>query len=294
MSADPEDVQDPGPDLTVVVCNYNTGEYLTRCLRSAFEQAGDTRIEVIVVDNASRDGSADRAVAANPAARLIRNPDNRGFAAAVNQGLAASRAPYALLLNPDGEIVSGTLGGFLKVAREHPRAGAIGPVVRDPDGAIYPSARKVPSTGEAFGHAFVGLVRPNNRWSRAYKLADWDRRSERQVDWVSGSCMLINRAAMAEVGPLDERFFLYVEDVDFCRRLRAAGWEVWFSPELEVVHVGGVSTGRSRWARRHHARSIYRYYAKHRTRPWEVAARPVVWVGLRAWARAASWRLGER
>ena len=274
----------PPADLAVVVCNYNTGDYLTRCLRSAFEQAGDARLEVVVVDNASRDGSAERAIAANPAARLIRNGTNRGFAAAVNQGIAATRAPFVLLLNPDGEVATGTLGGFLKAAREHPRAGAIGPVVRDPDGRIYPSARKVPSIPEALGHFAIGTFRPANRWTRAYKMADWDRRSERMVEWVSGSCMLIDRRAMDQVGPLDERFFLYVEDVDFCRRLRAAGWEVWFSPELEVVHVGGISTGRTRWARRQHARSIYRYYAKHRTKAWEVALRPAVWLGVEAWA----------
>jgi N-acetylglucosaminyl-diphospho-decaprenol L-rhamnosyltransferase len=292
MSAGP--LRSPPPaDLAVVVCNYNTGDYLTRCLRSAFEQAGEARVEVVVVDNASRDGSADRAVAANPGVRLIRNPTNRGFAAAINQGIAATAAPFVLLLNPDGEIVGGTLGGFLKVAAEHPRAGAIGPVVRDPDGTIYPSARKVPTMAEALGHFAVGPFTPRNPWTRAYKLADWDRRSERQVEWVSGSCMLIRREAMVAAGPLDERFFLYVEDVDFCRRLRAAGWEVWFSPELEVVHVGAISTGRSRWARRQHARSIYRYYAKHRTKPWEIALRPAVWLGVQAWAALAP-RPGER
>lgn len=295
----PEAVGEPGAargmpaDLAVVVVNYNTGEYLTRCVRSAFENAGDAAIELVVVDNASRDGSADAAIAANPDARLIRNPDNRGFAAAVNQGIRATTARYVLLLNPDAEILAGTLGGFVKVARDRPRAGAIGPVVRDPDGSIYPSARKVPTLAEALGHSFLGPFAQGNRFTRAYTMADWDRRSERRVDWVSGSCMLINRHALEEVGLLDERFFMYVEDVDLCTRLLTAGWQVLFSPELEVVHVGGISTGRSKRMTLEHSRSIYKYFVKHRALGWRRALRPPVWLALRARAALVSRRRGD-
>jgi N-acetylglucosaminyl-diphospho-decaprenol L-rhamnosyltransferase len=282
------------PDLAVVVVNLDTGPYLTRCVRSAFENAGDATLEVVVVDNDSHDGSADAAVAANPGTVLIQNGSNRGFAAAANQGMRASTAPFILLLNPDAEILAGTLGGFVKVLRDRPRTGIVGAVVRDPDGAIYPSARMVPSLGVALGHAFVHPFWPENRFSRAYKLADWDRGSEREVEWVSGSCCLLRRAALDEVGMLDEGYFLYVEDVDLCTRLRAAGWEVRFSPELQVVHIGGISTRGKKWLTVQHSKSAYRYFVQHRSPGWRAGLRPFVWTALRARAELVARRQGDR
>jgi N-acetylglucosaminyl-diphospho-decaprenol L-rhamnosyltransferase len=284
----------PDRDLAVVVVNYNAGHYLSRALRSAIESAGDSTLEVVVVDNASADGSADQAVAAHPEVRLIRNEENVGFARAVNQGIRATAAPYLLLLNPDAEILSGTLAGFVKVARDRPRAGAIGPVVRDPDGGIYPSARKVPSLGEALGHSFLGLFRPQNRFSRAYTMAEWDHRSERSVEWVSGSCMLLRREALSQVGLMDEAYFFAVEDVDLCTRLRQAGWDVLFTPELEVLHQVGISRGRSKRITLEHSKSIYRYFVKFESPGWRAVLRPFVWLALRARAMLVSWRRGER
>jgi N-acetylglucosaminyl-diphospho-decaprenol L-rhamnosyltransferase len=283
----------PGRELAVVVVNYNAGHHLSRALRSAFESAGDVTLEVVVVDNASGDGSADEAVAAHPEARLIRNRENLGFATAVNQGIRATTAPFILLLNPDAEILSGTLAGFVRVGREHPKAGAVGPVVRDPDGSIYPSARKVPTLGEALGHSFLGPFRPENRFSRAYTMADWDHRSERLVEWVSGSCMLVRREALDEVGLMDEAYFFAVEDVDLCTRLGRAGWDVLFSPEMEVVHQVGISRGRSRRITLEHSKSIYRYFVKFESPGWRAALRPPVWLALRARAALVSWRRGE-
>jgi N-acetylglucosaminyl-diphospho-decaprenol L-rhamnosyltransferase len=281
-------------DLAVVVVNYNTGDYLGRCLRSAFEAAGDARLEVVVVDNDSRDGSVERALEGNPRARLIQNGSNRGFAAAANQGIRATTAPFVLLLNPDAEIVAGTLGGFLKIARERPRAGVIGPVIKDPDGSIYPSARRIPSVGTALGHAFLSPFIPRNRFSRTYTMAEWDRRTERRVQWVSGSCCLLRREALEEVGLFDEGYWLYVEDVDLCTRLHDAGWEVRFCPELEVVHVGGISTAGSKRLTLEHSKSIYRYFVKYRSAGRRALLRPLVWTALRARAALVSWRRGER
>jgi N-acetylglucosaminyl-diphospho-decaprenol L-rhamnosyltransferase len=281
-------------DLAVVIVNYNAGHYLRRAVRSAFDCAGESGLEVVIVDNASADGSADEAVSAHPEARLIRNEQNVGFARAVNQGIRATTAQFVLLLNPDAEVLSGTLAGLLKVARDHPRAGAIGPVVRDPDGGIYPSARKVPTVGEALGHSFLGPFKPDNRFSRAYTMAGWDHHSERLVEWVSGSCMLLRRGALDQVGLMDEAYFFAVEDVDLCTRLRQAGWEVLFTPELEVLHQVGISRGRSRRITLEHSRSIYRYFVKFESPGWRAVLRPFVWVALRARARLVSWRRGER
>ena len=281
-------------DLAVVVVNYNAGPLILRCLRSVFESAGEARLEAVVVDNDSADGSTDLVAGELPDVRLIRNGSNRGFAAAANQGMAATSAPYVLLLNPDAEITAGTLSALLKVARDRPTVGALGPLIREPDGRIYPSARKVPTPAEALGHLFLGLVHPNNRWSRAYTMAGWDRRSERLVDWVSGSCLLLNRSALDDVGLLDEGYFFGVEEVDLCTRMRAAGWDVLFTPELEVLHHVGVSRGRSRRITREHAKGIYRYFVKFRSRGWRVVLRPFVWLALRVWAALLSWRRGDR
>ena len=272
-------------DLAVVVVNYNAGGFLRRCMASLHGAAGDLRVETVIVDNASSDGSAEEAATTHKDVDLIRNSTNRGFAAAANQGIAATSAPLILLLNPDAEILGGTLASFVKVAREHPRAGAIGALVRNPNGSIQPSARRVPRLGEALGHAFLGPLFPSNRFTRSYTLAGWDRASEREVEWVSGSAMLLRREALDEVGLLDEGYFMYVEDVDLCTRLRRGGWQVLFSPELEVVHQIGVSTrgqrGRMAFA---HSDSIYRYFSKFRAGGVRALLKPFVRVAL--WLRA--------
>lgn len=281
-------------ELSVVVVNHDSDKGVRDCVGSIYESAGDVRLQVVVVDNASTDGS-DRAVAgAAPRVHLIRNADNRGFAAAANQGMAAVDSQFVLLINPDARIVAGTLEGFLKVARDRPEAGAMGALVRNPDGSIYPSARKVPSLWEGLVHTLVGFTRPHNRWTRSYKLLDWDRTTEREVEWVSGSSMLIRRSALAQVGLFDERFFMYAEDMDLCTRLRAAGWQIWFSPQLEVEHVGGTATAGKRRMTLEHSRSIYTYFVKHRSAGWRVVLRPLVWVALRLRAALVSWSKGER
>jgi N-acetylglucosaminyl-diphospho-decaprenol L-rhamnosyltransferase len=272
-------------DLAVVIVNHNAGGFLRRCMRSLAAASGDASLEVVIVDNASVDGSPDAALAERADARLIRNTTNRGFAAAANQGIGATSSPFVLLLNPDAEIVGGTLASFVKVARERPRAGAIGALVRNPNGSIQPSARRVPRLGEALGHAFLGPLLPSNPFTRSYTMAGWDRSSEREVEWVSGSAMLLRRDALEQVGAFDEGYFMYVEDVDLCTRLRLAGWQVLFSPELEVVHEIGVSTrgqrGRMAFA---HSDSIYRYFAKFRARGLAALLKPFVRVAL--WLRA--------
>jgi N-acetylglucosaminyl-diphospho-decaprenol L-rhamnosyltransferase len=281
-------------DVGVVIVNYNAGEHLGRCVESVFVHAGDADVEVVVVDNASRDGSLERIRRAHPEAVLIGNQDNRGFAAAANQGIRATTAPYVFVLNPDAEITAGTLAGFVKLAEDHPHAGAVGPLVRDIDGSLYPSARKVPAIGEAIGHAFLHPFNPENRFSRAYTMADWDRQSEREVSWVSGSCVLLRRAALEQVGLFDEDYFMYAEDADLCTRLRDGGWSVLFTPELEVMHERGVSTGNSKRMIRVHSDSIYRYFSKHHATGWKRVLLPFAWVALKARAELVAWRRKAR
>jgi N-acetylglucosaminyl-diphospho-decaprenol L-rhamnosyltransferase len=250
--------------------------------------AGDAALEVVVVDNASRDGSAGAAAERFPEVRVVETGTNRGFAAGVNVGIRRTSAPFVFVLNPDAEVTAGTLGALAKLARERPHAGLLGPLIRNTDGSLYPSGRTFPGVGQAVAHAFLGPFDPDNRWTREYTMSGWDRTTERRVDWVSGSAMLLRREALDRVGMLDEGFFLYGEELDLCTRLRDAGWTVVFTPEVEVTHEGGVSTGRSRRMNLIHSRSIYRYYRKHRARGWRRMFLPLARLALRARAELVS------
>jgi N-acetylglucosaminyl-diphospho-decaprenol L-rhamnosyltransferase len=268
-------------ELAVVIVNYETGDYLARCLDSLRRHRGDAVLDVIVIDNASRDGSHTRAIAAHPWARLMENPTNELLSPAWNRGAAATDAPYLLFLNPDTEWWSGTLSDFLRVARAHPRAGILGPLVRDPDGRIFSSGRAFPKLVDAMGHALVSPFSRDNRFTRRYELDGWDRLSERAVDWVSGCCMLMPRDAFDRMDGFDEGFPLYAEELDMATRLREGGWSVLYTPEVEILHEIGVSTPRARWTALMHSRSVYRYYRKHRAKGWRRVTLPVAWVALR-------------
>jgi GT2 family glycosyltransferase len=289
MSA-PEVPAAPPADLAVVIVNYNAGEYLARCVTSVVEASGGLALDLLVVDNASRDGSARVAAARTPQVRLIENSTNRGLSAAWNQGARAVDAPWILFLNPDAEIRQGYLSGFVTVGEGRPDVALLGPVIRNPDGTIYASGRAFPGVLQAVGHAFLGPFAPGNRFTRAYRQTSWDRSTEREVDWVSFAAMLIRRSAFEQVGAFDEAFWLYGEELDLCTRLRDAGWKVLATPALEVLHEGGVSTGRSRRTHLMHSQGIYRYYRKHRATRWRRATLPVAWAALRARAELVALR----
>ena len=277
-------------DLAVVIVNYDTGPYLARCLASLASHRGDVATEVLVIDNASHDGSHTAAVSAHPEVRLIENPVNVYLSPAWNQGARETTAPYLLFLNPDAEIFSGTLADYVRVAREHPEAGIVGPMIRNPDGTVYASGRRFPSVVDAAFHAVLSPFTRSNPFTRRYELDGWDRATERTVDWVSGACMLMPREAYDAVGGFDEAFPLYAEELDIATRLRDAGRAVLFTPEVEVLHAIGVSTGRSRRMALMHSRSIYRYYAKHRAVGWRRVTLPFARAALRLRAEVAGLR----
>ena len=277
-------------DLAVVIVNYDTGPYLARCLASLATHRGDVVTEVLVIDNASHDGSHTAAVSAHPEVRLIENPVNVYLSPAWNQGARETTAPYLLFLNPDAEVFSGTLADYVRVARKHPAAGIVGPMIRNQDGTVYASGRRFPSVVDAAFHAVLSPFTRSNPFTRRYELDGWDRATERTVDWVSGACMLMPREAYDAVGGFDEAFPLYAEELDIATRLRDAGRSVLFTPEVEVLHAIGVSTGRSRRMALMHSRSIYRYYAKHRAAGWRRVTLPFARAALRLRAEVAGLR----
>ena len=199
-----------------------------------------------------------------------------------------------MFLNPDTEIRHGDLAALVKAGERHPDVALLGPVIRNPDGTVYETGRAFPGVVQAVGHAFLGPFLPGNRFTRTYRQTSWDRSTEREVDWVSGAAMLIRRSAFEAVGAFDEMFWLYGEELDLCTRLWNAGWKVLATPELEVLHVGGVSTGRSRRTHRMHSQSIYLYYRKHRAVGWRRATLPLAWAALQVRAELVAHHERDR
>lgn len=253
-------------DLSITIVNYNSGDLLEQCLNSVWGEGSEIEFEIFVVDNGSSDDSLGRIREAFPGVNLIRNEDNLGFARANNQAVKRSRGRYVLLLNPDTILRAKALERMVHFMDKYPRAGAVGAKLLDPEGTIQLSCRCFPSYRTALFNRYSLLTKllPSNKFSREYLMADWGHSSAREVDWVSGACLMVRREALEEVGLLDERFFMYVEDVDWCYRAKQKGWKVYFVPQAEVVHYIGQSSRKAgRKAIIEHHRSMYRFYRKH-------------------------------
>jgi N-acetylglucosaminyl-diphospho-decaprenol L-rhamnosyltransferase len=242
-----------------VVVAYDAGEHLVACVDARVAPGPDAPAEVVVVDNASRDGSPDRVEGRHPVVRVVRAGANLGYARAANLGIAAASAPIVAVINCDAVLAPPGAGPLL--ARfDDPAVGAVGPRIVDVAGRHYPSARSMPRAWVAALHGLVHPFRADNRWTREYRQTDLDPLAPRAVDWVSGAAIWLRRDALDDVGGWDERYFMYVEDVDLCWRLRRAGHRVWYEPGTTVAHVGGASTRRHpyRMLVEHH-RSLYRF-----------------------------------
>jgi N-acetylglucosaminyl-diphospho-decaprenol L-rhamnosyltransferase len=260
-----------------VVVNFNAGEHLTACIRS-LRAEGIERI--VVVDNASRDGSLEAARRADPEIDVMQMGANLGFGAAVNRG-AARLTGDLLVMNPDAVLEPGAVKALEAVLAESPDVGIVGPRIENPDGTLYPSARTFPAMGDAMGHAFVGLVAPGNRFTRRYRMLDWDHAVAARVDWVSGAAFLARRTCFDALGGFDEAYFMYMEDVDLCWRAHRAGWAVAYEPAAQVVHVQGVSTDLApyRMIATHH-RSLFTFWWRTTPGPGRLALAPFVLLGL--------------
>ncbi len=240
--------------LSIVIVNWNTKEHLANCLRSI---GGGVTLEVIVVDNASNDGSPNMVETEFPQARLIKNELNLGFARAINQGIGLSRGRYLLLLNSDTLLEGCALEEMVRSMDDHPEAGSMGPRLVLPDGLPQPySFGCDPTLGYLLRRGLGLLLR------KGY-LHDWGTDEIKEVDWVSGASMMLRREALEDIGLLDENFFLYFEDNDLCLRLRQKGWKVYFNPRIEVVHLGGESLIKNKSARAEYYKSLLYFYRKH-------------------------------
>ena len=278
-------------DVSVGIVSWNVADDLRRCLDSLRSQESPPALEVIVADNASSDDSVRMVREQFPEVELIENDENLGFAKATNQTLSAAEGRYLMMLNPDTVLEEESLRKLVAVADDHPEAGIVAPKLVYPDGCLQYSCRRFPTISAAvFRNTILGRLFPRARSAAEYVMADWDHESEREVDWVSGACMMIRREAFEEVGRLDEEFVWGSEDVDYCLRMHRAGWKVLFTPVTQVVHAVGRSTDQAvvpTIVRTH--RGMYLLYSKHFAS--NVLAKAFVWLGvwLRAGLLIVSW-----
>jgi GT2 family glycosyltransferase len=262
------------PDVSIVIASWNAKRHLLECLRSVEADEGGVGSETIVVDNASSDGSPEAVEQEFSTARLIRNADNLGFARASNIGIERASGRYVCLMNSDVLVRPGALRALVAFMDSRPTVGLVGPRVLDPDGSLQPSCRKFPGFANSLSRVLaVDRLLPTSSWLSGEIMTYWSHDAERSVDAVSGCFCLARREAVREVGLLDERFFFSGEDVDWCIRFHAAGWDVRFCPKAEVVHVQAASssTAPQRFAveqqrarlqlyRKHYSRTAVAYF----------------------------------
>jgi GT2 family glycosyltransferase len=226
-------------DITIAIVNYNTAFLLDRLFSALGAAQGRLKLQIIVIDNVSRDNSLEIVREKYPFVELIANDTNVGFGRANNQALARMRGRYLLLLNTDAFVATDTLANTFEFMERNPRCGVLGVKLVGEDGALQPSCRFFPTPWNIFLVAH-GLEKYFPK-SQLIDDESWDHRSVRQCDWVPGCFYLVRKAVLDQLGLFDPRFFLYYEEVDHCRRVRQAGWDVIYYPYTEVVHVGGES-----------------------------------------------------
>ena len=268
-----------GRRTAAVVVNYESGSALARCVADLARSGLNS---VVVVDNGSIDGSLAAAMVTSPGIEIVDPGENFGYGSAVNRGVAATSSEFVLVCNPDLEVPVGVVETLAGVLIADAEVAVVGPLIRTPSGERYPSARQFPSMVDAAGHALLGILSPDNRFTRRYQRSELDSIGDEllHVDWVSGACFLVRRDAYEQVGGFDESFFMYLEDVDLCWRLGRAGWRVAYAPAASVVHLQGCSTDLHpyRMILEHH-RSLLRF-AIRSSEGWSRSLLPLVAVGI--------------
>ncbi len=243
--------------LSIVITSWNTCNLLAQCIDTVAATAGNLSLETIVVDNASTDQTSVMVQEKFPWVRLLRVEQNRGFAAGNNVGLLASHGRYVMLLNSDTLLMPGALEQLISFMDHHPEAGACGPRLVRPDQKTQAFAFGDDPT---LGYL---LRRGVNRLLFQRALHNWDTDQTLSVGWVAGTALVVRRNILEKVGLLDEKFYAYFEDDDWCRRIRLSGWQIYYCPEASIVHIGGQSIRKDPAARNAYYQSLLYYYAKH-------------------------------
>jgi GT2 family glycosyltransferase/lipopolysaccharide/colanic/teichoic acid biosynthesis glycosyltransferase len=252
-------------DLSIIVITYNSRVPVEACLASLEAHAPSCASETIVIDNASEDGTSRTVAARFPRVRLVANEENLGYSRAVNQGIRLSSGRAILIINPDIVVRDGSIDRLMEFLGSHPDAGIVGSKLVFPDGTLQHSCRSFYTFGAlVLRRTVLGKLFPRARALREHLLLDYDHEAPRAVDWIIGACMLVRREALAKVGAMDERFFLYFEDIDWCFRMKQHGWSVYYVPASIMVHTYERSSARSFLKKPFlfHLLSLMRYYEK--------------------------------
>ncbi len=251
-------------DLSIIIVSWNVRDYLEACLSSINANHGSLDLEVIVVDSGSLDGSQQMVKQSFPGVRLIDCGENVGFPRGNNLGLAEANGQYTLLLNPDTEIVGDALVSMINYLDSHSEVGLVGGQLLNSDGTIQSSKRRFPTLGTAiFESTWLEAIAPRKLLT-AYYVEDFPSDTPTQVDWLTGACLMTRRKVVEQVGPMDEAYFMYSEELDWCRRIKEAGWQIVYLPEAKVVHHIGKSSDQA-VAERHlnFQRAKLRYFQKY-------------------------------
>lgn len=250
-------------DLSIIIVNWNTQELLANCITSLQETVRNLRYDIWVVDNASTDGSVEMLRDRFPAVNVIVNETNEGFARANNRGMAASQGRYMLLFNSDALATPTAVEALVALAEAQPQAAIVGAHLVNADGTFQASHTNFPTLYREFlilsglGRRFTGYWYPSHSAE--------ETQGSKSVDYVEGACLLVRREAYETVGGLDEGYFMYAEEVDWCFTLKAHGWQIWYEPAARIIHLGGASSTNRRTAREADLyRSRVRFFKKHR------------------------------
>lgn len=228
-------------DLSFIIVNWNTRDLLRECLQSIDSTVPPLSFETIVIDNGSKDGSAEMVESEFPNVSLIRCPSNPGFAAANNLGINRATGRYCVILNPDTKVLPGAMEEMVKFADSHPDVGIVGPKLLNGDGTLQMNGRLFPSfLRETLGLTRIGWLVPKFYGRMLWGQNGFDR--ELEVDEIMGACMLVRRSAIDEVGMMDEKYVMYYEEVDWCLRMKKAGHAVWYLPRAQIIHYGGQAS----------------------------------------------------
>ncbi|NUO84025.1 glycosyltransferase family 2 protein [candidate division KSB1 bacterium] len=257
------------PELSIVIVTYNSRADIAICLASLEKHCRAHALEIIVFDNASKDGTADEVAAKFPNVRLLRSAENHGFARGNNLAAQHAQGRFILLLNPDTWVNDDMCGVLVRFMNEHPEAGACAPLILRPDGSRQRGAfRTLPTLATLF-YDQTGLSRifPKSRRFGRYMMTWWNHDDVRAVEQPAGACLLVRREVWQHINGFDEGYFMYYDDVDLCRAILQAGWKIYFTPHTRVYHSGGQSASQDvlkNYIELH--RSMYRYFRKHHGR----------------------------
>jgi GT2 family glycosyltransferase len=230
-------------DVSIIVVAWNVRELLCNCLKSVYEETRDISFEIIYVDNNSEDGSVEMVKKEFPEVRIIVNDENKGFIKANNQGIEISQGRYVLLLNSDTLILDNAIAKAVRFSDEHPEAAVIGCRVLNPDKTLQRTCFMFPSALNMFLSAtYLYKLFPRNRFFGREHMTWWDYSDDREVEAICGCFSLVRKGAIEQIGLMDENYFVYGDDPDWCYRFRRNGWKIMFSPNAEIIHYGGQTT----------------------------------------------------